>query len=84
MLFSHCQAHRGDASQTGNLRLQQGAHRGDHHLWYLTLGTTQPTQHLHASTDGVRTRAQTLMRQGLPRWVVTDSVGAEPRLQGSN
>ena len=84
VLLPHSQTDGLDAAQPGHLGLKQGSHRGDDDLRHLSFCAAQSAQHLHPSTNGVSAGAQPLVGQCLPGWVVTDVIGAEPRLQGGH
>ena len=63
-----------DVGQAGHLRLEQAADRRDDHaqrtVGRIGAGVAQPPQHGETTTDRVAARAQPLVGQRLPAWVV--------------
>ena len=68
------QRHRVDVSQPGRLRLEHGAHRGDHHgrtpsSGHRVVGVSEATEHGEALPHRVAAWGEALVRQRLPRRV---------------
>ncbi len=82
-------ADRFQVSEVGNLRLQDGTHRGDHHAQRPgagvgRVGMAQPAQHGQPAADGVGTGREPLVRQRLPAGIERHRIRRQQALQAGH